>query len=105
MTPPVMAPTVVHQLKASLPVLFIRERRTFIAYTPALDLSAWGSTAKAARKNFETTLRLFFEEVMAAGTLDEVLREQGWSKQQHGWRPPVEVQKILYVPLRVPVST
>jgi len=100
-----MTPNVTHHLKASLPVLFIRERRTFIAYTPALDLSASGSSAKAARKNFETTLRLFFEEVMAAGTLDRVLREQGWSKQNHGWEPPVEVRKILFVPLRVPVST
>ena len=99
-----MAATVVRQLKASLPVLFIREGKIFIAYTPALDLSASGSTAKAARKNFERTLRLFFEEVMAAGTLDQVLREQGWSKQQHGWEPPVEVRKIVFVPLRVPVS-
>jgi len=99
-----MAPTVAHQLKASLPVLFIREKRTVIAYTPALDLSASGSTADAARKNFERTLRLFFDEVMAAGTLDRVLREQGWSKLQRGWEPPVEVRKILYVPLRVPIS-
>jgi hypothetical protein len=94
----------VQRLAVSLPVLFIKEKRMFIAYTPALDLSASGSTMKYARRNFETSLRLFLEELVRVGTLDHVLRDMGWSKQRQQWQPPSEIQTVHYVPLHVPVS-
>ena len=48
-----------------------------------------GTTAARAKKNFATTLRLFLEELLEHGTLDEVLSDQGWSKHQQQWQPPV----------------
>ena len=87
----------------SLPVLFLKEKRAFIAYSPSLDLSASGSSAASAKKNFERTLKLFLEELMEAGTLERVLREMGWSKQERQWQPPVELEKVRYVSLRIPV--
>jgi len=98
-----MSHRLLQQVAVSLPVLFLKEKRAFIAYTPALDLSASGSTTAKAQENFKTTLHLFLEELMAAGTLERVLKELGWSKQEHQWQPPVEVQKIGRVPFRMPV--
>jgi hypothetical protein len=88
----------------SIPVLYLREGRAYIAYTPALDLSASGTTVSRAKKNFETTLRLFLDELIARGTLADVLREMGWSKQDRRWRPPVEVARASSVPFRLPVA-
>lgn len=88
----------------SIPVLYLREGRAYIAYTPTLDLSASGTTVARAKKNFETTLRLFLDELIARGTLADVLREMGWSKQDRRWRPPVEVAHASRVPFRFPVA-
>jgi hypothetical protein len=88
----------------SLPVFFLREKRTVIAYAPALDLSASGTSAERAKRNFETTLRLFLAELMEHGTLDRVLRDMGWSKQERRWQPPVEARTATTVPFRLPVS-
>ena len=98
-----MSPKTLHHVALSLPVLFLKEKRIFIAYTPALDLSASGNTTARAKKNFEMTLRLFLEELIETGTLEQVLKEQGWSKQERRWQPPVEVQRVGHVPFRVPV--
>ena len=94
----------VQHVALSLPVLFLKEKRSVIAYTPALDLSASGSTAEKAKKNFEMTLQLFLEELTEAGTTEQVLRDLGWSKHERTWQPPVEVQKVSHVPFRVPVA-
>ena len=92
------------QMAVSLPVLFLKEKRTYIAYTPALDFSASGTTIERAKKNFETALLLFLEELIKAGTFENVLREMGWSKQERQWQPPVQLQKVIYMPMKVPLS-
>jgi hypothetical protein len=74
-----------HTTALSLPVLLLKEKRTFVAYTPALDLSASGSTAQKAKQNFATTLRLFLEELTEAGTTEQVFRDMGWSKHESRW--------------------
>ena len=99
-----MPRTRIRSMAMSLPVVLLKEGRTFIAYTPALDLSASGSTAERAKKNFETTLRLFTEELVEAGTTDAVLREMGWVKQERQWQPPVEVRQVSEMSFRVPVT-
>jgi hypothetical protein len=88
----------------SIPVFYLREGQTYIAYTPVLDLSASGSTVTRAKKNFETTLRLFLDELIAHGTLADVLRDMGWSKHDRRWRPPVEMARASSVPFWFPVA-
>ena len=61
-------------LAVTIAVLFLRERRTYIAYSPVLDLSASGTSIERAMRNFERTLRLFFEDQLERGTLDQVHR-------------------------------
>lgn len=80
------------RLQFNLPVLIIREDEAFIAYTPALDLSTVGKTFDEAKKRFEEVVNIFFEEILAKGTVDEALAELGWHKKNHQFSPPVVVE-------------
>ena len=89
-----------------LPVFFIKEHGKYIAYTPALDLSTCGDTLSHAKKRFSEAVKLFFQEIIKMGTLEEVLLSCGWekvSKLKGGWRPPVVVSQDK-VPVKVPVT-
>ncbi len=77
----------------NLPVSFIRESNQFVAYTPALDLSTSGATLEDVKKNFTEAVELFFEEIIAMGTLEDVLLDLGWKKQEHSFTPPVVVSQ------------
>lgn len=87
-----------------LPVVFFKERKTFIAYSPALDLSSSGTTMLQAKKNFVAMLDLLLEELVAHGTLDQFLMEMGWLKRKKEWQSPVEMQTSVIVPFRLPVA-
>ncbi len=91
------------QLGLTLQVFLLKERRKYVAYSPALDLSAGGTSPEHARKNFDVTLRLFVEELLNHGTLERVLIELGWTIQEQRWRPPVEVESAMRVPLRLAI--
>ena len=80
--------------KVSLNVVFYREGHTFIAYSPALDLSSCGDTQEQAKTRFEEILQMFLEETKKMGTLEDVLLDCGWRKvghRQKSWQPPIFV--------------
>ncbi|MDR3558092.1 MAG: hypothetical protein P4L61_01025 [Candidatus Pacebacteria bacterium] len=77
--------------KASLPVMFLREGKQFVAYTPALDLSVAGNTFKQAQKYFAEAVTILVEECQRMGTLEEVLENLGWKKHKKEWLPPVVI--------------
>lgn len=78
-------------IKFALPVSILKEGNSFIAYTPALDLSTFGDTFEDARKNFDEAVNIFFEELVKMGTVDEVLTGLGWQKQNNTFMPPVVI--------------
>ncbi len=78
-------------IKFALPVSILKEGNSFIAYTPALDLSTFGDTFEDARKNFDEAVNIFFEELVEMGTIDEVLAGLGWQKQNNTFMPPVVI--------------
>ena len=83
-------------LKAvNLPVTIFKEGKSYVAYSPALDLSTSASTYKKAQKNFSEIVGIFIEELMEMGTLDKVLRELGWQKVKSNWQPPVVVSNYF----------
>jgi predicted RNase H-like HicB family nuclease len=41
---------------------FTKEKESYVAFSPALDLSTCGQTIEEARKNFAEVLETFFEE-------------------------------------------
>lgn len=83
-------------LTAELPVIFLKEGAQYVAYTPALDLSTCGDTFEQARKRFAEAAAVFLDEAIEMGTLDEVLRDCGWtrSRKEQAWRPPQYVGQV-----------
>jgi predicted RNase H-like HicB family nuclease len=77
-----------HPVQTKLSVTFLREGKRFIAYSPALDLSTSGKSFEEVKKRFEEIVEIFFEEVAKKGTLEEVLQNLGWERQDKRWTPP-----------------
>lgn len=82
------------KISFSLPVNIIKEGESFIAYTPALDLSTVGDTLAEAKNRFKEAVNVFFEETSKAGTLDKALSELGWQKKKKQYYPPVMIDNI-----------
>lgn len=80
-------------LEFKLPVSIIKEGKSYIAYTPALDLSTSGKTYKEAKERFEEIVNIFFEELIKKGTLEEVLLDLGWKRVRAKWNPPIVVSQ------------
>ncbi|MEK7537080.1 MAG: hypothetical protein AAB584_01390 [Patescibacteria group bacterium] len=89
-------------LSFKLSIVFLREGNSFIAYSPALDLSTSASSFEKARTRFAEAAKLFFEEVIKKGTINEVLQELGWQKHNKEWQPPLIVSQETES-IRVPV--
>ncbi len=91
------------RLLFNLPVSIIKEGNSFIAYTPALDLSTCADTYEKSKKRFEEIVNIFFEEIVKKGTLEDVLLGLGWKKVKSKWNPPVVISQEsqrIQVPVR-----
>ena len=71
-----------------LSVVITKQGKSFVAYSPALDISTVGKSERDVRSKFEELVNIFLEEITQAGTMEEVLSELGWRKQQKRWNPP-----------------
>ncbi len=85
----------------NLPVLITKQNKRFVAYTPALDVSTSGKSEKEVRKRFVELANIFIEEIITAGTANDVLAELGWNKVQRKWTPP-QVISSQSIGLRIP---
>lgn len=77
--------------KLSVPVTILKEGKSYIAWSPALDLSTVGDTVERAQKMFSEAAELFFEEIRNKGTLEDVLLDLGWRKNKDDFMPPIFV--------------
>jgi D-aminopeptidase len=68
------------KLEFNLPISIIKEGKSYIAYTPALDLSTSAENYEQAKKRFSEIVNIFFEEIIKKGTLENVLGDLGWRK-------------------------
>lgn len=75
-------------IKANIPVIYLKEGKTFICYSPAFDRTAHGNSFEDAEQSFAHTLKLFIEHVSKKGTGEAVLRGCRWEKLKHAWNPP-----------------
>lgn len=87
-----------------LPVSFIEEGNSVIAYTPALDLSTCGSNREEAKVMFDEIVKIFFRDLVENNTTDDVLSSLGWTKNAptSNWMPPKISQESIGV--RVPIA-
>lgn len=75
----------------NIPVIFLKEGKSYIAHSPVLDLSTSANSFEKAQKRFPEAVKIFFEELVEMGTLEEVLTGLGWQKFESKWMPPVQV--------------
>jgi len=66
------------KLEFNLPISIIKEGKSYIVYTPALDLSTSAENYEQAKKRFSEIVNIFFEEIIKKGTLENVLGDLGW---------------------------
>lgn len=62
------------RLEFNLPVSIIKEGKSYMAYTPALDLSTSGKNYEESKKRFSEAVDIFFEEIIKKGTIENVRR-------------------------------
>ena len=77
----------------NIPTAALKERKRYVIYTPALDLSTSGRTLKEAKKRFSEAVGVFFEELIEKDTLDTALKDLGWQRVKRRWQPPVVVRQ------------
>lgn len=81
--------------QVTLPVSIFKEGKTFVAYTPTLDISTCADTLTEVKERFPQLVRIFFQELARKGTTDEVLESLGWQKVKNYWSAPVEVEHTV----------
>ncbi len=90
--------------KAKIPVVFFREGKSVVAYTPILDFSSCGDSLADAQRRFSSGVKMFLDELIEMGTLDQVLTELGWKKSEHPrkeWIPP-HLLKHTQMDIKIP---
>jgi predicted RNase H-like HicB family nuclease len=69
-------------------VHIFKERASYVAYVPALDVSRCGASGDEARRNIRDAVRGFLASTADLGTLDEILQEAGYERDGDRWRAP-----------------
>lgn len=76
-------------IKIEFDSIVFQEGKTYVAYSPKLDVCSCGGTVDEARNNLKTAVRLFLEEAEKMGTLEDIMSESGYEKAEHGeWMAP-----------------
>lgn len=71
-----------------LPINILEQGSQTVVYTPAFDLCTSGDSREHALQNFCDAVKIFLEDLIGQQTLDEVLEELGWEKEDSAWIPP-----------------
>ena len=83
-------------------VQIFKEGRSFVAYTPELDVSSCGGNLDRAKSNLLQAVRLFLEEADKMGTLKQIFEEAGFTKHKQTLQSPKFVtSKRATLPLAV----
>ncbi len=70
-------------------VIIFEEDSTYVAYCPELDVSSCGNSVEHAKEMLKTSVKLFLEESEKMGTLEDILEESRYKKDNSGrWLPP-----------------
>jgi hypothetical protein len=71
-----------------------REGKHYIAHAMPLDVSSAGDTADAAKVALQEAVKLFIDTAKAHGTLEEILEECGYVRENGNWiAPPIVAQQ------------
>lgn len=88
------------EMAFKLPMRLKKKEKYYIAICPALDVVTQGETKTEAKKNLVDALSLFIRSCLEHGTLDEVMKESGFSLYK---KEPVKPLKTNGDYVRVPI--
>ncbi len=86
------------KVSITVDILIVKEENYYIAYCPALQLSAYADSEEKARTSFEVELSIFLEETRKRGTFEKYLLQNGWRLQQipeFNYKPPQTNKKAF----------
>jgi hypothetical protein len=75
-------------MKIDYTVQVWREGSQFVAHAMPLDVASSGANPDAARKAVDEAVQLFIATAAEHGTLDQVMEEAGYRREDQGWRSP-----------------
>ncbi len=77
-------------------VEIFREGDLYVGLCPDLEVSSFGETITEAKDSLREALEAFLDECEAMGTLEEVLEEAGYLRQDGTWLPrqPVSAELV-----------
>jgi predicted RNase H-like HicB family nuclease len=79
-------------------VEIFQEDNLYVALCPELNVSSFGETIPEAKRSIQEALTAFFEECEAMNTLEIVLEEAGFIKQNNSWQPrqPISTELLAF---------
>ena len=85
-------------MQIDLHVDYFEEGGVIVALCPQLQVSSFGDTLQEAEASIREAIELFFEGCNSLGTLDEVLEESGFRKNNGKWlqRKPIKTAETTF---------
>jgi len=65
------------------------EGKKYVAYCPELEVASQGKNPEHALKRIKEAIEVFLEETKKIGTLEEVLKDVGFVKENKKWKSPL----------------
>ncbi|MBI4313714.1 MAG: hypothetical protein HY594_02750 [Candidatus Omnitrophica bacterium] len=80
-----------NMVEVTLPVQIKEEGGRHVIYADCLNLCGHGKSIEEARRDFESALKIFFEDVIDRKTIDQALEKLGWTKMRDTaqWEAPI----------------
>jgi len=82
--------------KLFINIKIFKEDDLYVALAPELNVSSFGENAAEAQNSIREALEAFIEECERMGTLEEVLEEAGFLKQNDLWEPRKPVVQSVF---------
>lgn len=89
------------EVKVKLPATIKKTDGWYVACCPLLDVFTQGKTKAKAKKNLVEAIHLFLESCYERGTLDDVLKESGFSAVEEKPAAPDKKHEYINVPLHL----
>ncbi len=85
-------------MKISVRAEIFKEGDLYVALSPELNVSSFGETIEDAKKSIREAIEIFVEECRELGTLEDVLEESGFSKNNNSWvsRKPIAEEDLAF---------
>jgi predicted RNase H-like HicB family nuclease len=91
------------QFSMHLPAKVVKKRNIYVSFCPALDVATQGDTEEEAKRNLIEALSAFVLSCLERGTLEEVLKECGFTPLQGTFVKPKSYRNVDYVDVPIPL--